>query len=87
VSVSPATAAESMPFGVYTCGGPRNHVLGGGPDPPIGRERALSGVTLGHVQNCPWSSFSTIFAKVGSDAASGYQYCINLLFVANWWAR
>jgi len=37
--VSPAKMAEpmEMPFGSRTRVGPRNHVLDGGPDPPMGR--------------------------------------------------
>jgi len=37
--VSPAKTAEpiEMPFGLWTLVGPRNHVLDGGPDPPMGR--------------------------------------------------
>ena len=37
--VSPAKMAESieMPFGLRTRVGPGNHVLAGGPDPPMGR--------------------------------------------------
>jgi len=36
--VSPAKMAEAieMPFGLRTLVGPGNHVLDGGPDPPIG---------------------------------------------------
>jgi len=37
--VSPAKTAEpiEMPFGLRTWVGPGNHVLDGGPDPPMGR--------------------------------------------------
>jgi len=37
--VSPAKMAEpvEMPFGLRTLVGPGNHVLDGGPDPPMGR--------------------------------------------------
>jgi len=37
--VSPAKMAEpiEMPFGLRTRVGPENHVLDGGPDPPMGR--------------------------------------------------
>jgi len=37
--VSPAKTAEliEMPFGLRTRVGPGNHVLDGGPDPPMGR--------------------------------------------------
>ena len=37
--VSPAKTAAliEMPFGLRTRVGPRNHVLDGGPDPPMGR--------------------------------------------------
>jgi len=37
--VSPAKTAEpiEMPFGLWTLVGPRDHILDGGPDPPMGR--------------------------------------------------
>jgi len=41
--VSPAKTAEpiEMQFGLRTRVGPRNHVLAGGPDPPMGRGKFL----------------------------------------------
>ena len=41
--MSPAKTAEpiEMPFGLRTCVGPRDHVLDGGSDPPIGRRKFL----------------------------------------------
>jgi len=42
--VNPTKTDEQikMPFGLWTRMGPRNHVLGGGPDPPAG-EWAIRG--------------------------------------------
>jgi len=43
--VSPAKTAIpiEMSFGLMTRVGPRNHVLDGGPDPPIGRDNVERG--------------------------------------------
>ena len=48
---------------------------GGQMRPP--RESTLfwTGVILGHVWTCPWSIFSTLFARGSSNAAFGYKYC------------
>jgi len=37
VNSAKMTAPTEIPFGLRTQVGPRNHVLDGGPDPPIGR--------------------------------------------------
>jgi len=58
-------------------GGPRNHVLGGGPRSAVERV-SFVGHTW-HAQICLWSIFSTIFTRGSSVAASAY--CSNLLLL------
>jgi len=47
--------------------GPRNHILGGDPDPLMGRGTVL-GVMLGYAQTCQQSIFPAVFAR-------GQQQC------------
>ena len=46
--VSPAKTAApiELPFGLRTWVGPGNHVLDGGPDPPMGRGKLLGSMGL-----------------------------------------
>jgi len=47
-TVSPTKTEEpiDMPFRLWTWMGPKNHVLGGGPDPPQGKEQFGGGLFL-----------------------------------------
>ena len=53
-----------MLYGMWTCGSPGNHVLGGGPDPFICL--GSFGVVLGHALTLLQSIFLPLFARSGS---------------------
>jgi len=71
----PCKTAETieMLISVWTQGGPRNHILCGGPD--LQWEGAHLWVVLEQAQSCPWSTFSIILARQ-------QQYRSNLLSTA-----
>ena len=61
--VSPAKMAApiELPFGLRTWVGPGNHVLGRGPDPPMGRGKFLG------VMGVPLLSIGTLYGCLCRD--------------------
>jgi len=56
-----------MLFGVWTHGGPSNHVLSGGPDPPSKKQHFWR-IILKHAQTCPRPILSMLFSR-------GHELC------------
>ena len=83
--MSCAKSAEpvKMLFGLWTQMGPRNHVLGGGPDPPQGKQQFFLGGeaspgllrSIGSIWNEP-----KLFGRWQQQCGLSCQYCSHLFF-------